>query len=118
MGSLNQVTLCGRLGADPELKTTPSGKQVCTFSVATDDGTKDVKRTSWHRITCWEKTAEVAAKFLTKGREVLITGRIQYSESEKDGVKKYWTDIIAERVVFLSSGKDVAKDVETNDGEV
>jgi single-strand DNA-binding protein len=107
MGSYNSVTLLGRLGADPELKTTTSGKQVANLSVATDGGTKDAPRTEWTRVTCWDKTAEIAGKFLAKGREVLIHGRLQTrSWDDKDGTKKYATEVVCDRLVLVGKAPE------------
>jgi single-strand DNA-binding protein len=105
MGSLNSVTIIGRLGADPELKQTPSGRAVCNMSVATDEyaGKDQPKRTEWHRVTVWGEQAESCAKFLAKGREVCVQGRLQTRSWEKDGQKHYATDVVADRVVFLGS---------------
>jgi single-strand DNA-binding protein len=106
MGSLNAVTLIGRLGADPELKYTQSNMAVCNLNVATDNlaGKGKEKTTEWHRVTVWGEAAENAAKFLKKGREVAITGRLQTRSYEKNGEKRYATDVVADRVVFLGKG--------------
>lgn len=102
--SVNKVILIGRLGKDPEVKQLPSNKTVATFSIATDEGFGEKKTTAWHRIVAWEKTAELAGKYLEKGKEVYIEGRLQYREYEKDGEKKYITEIVAERMTFIGSG--------------
>lgn len=99
--SLNRVILIGRLGKDPEVKNLANDKTVATFSVATDESYGDKKKTEWHRIVAWGKTAELAGKYLEKGREVCVEGRIQTREWEKDGEKKYVTEIVADRVVFV-----------------
>jgi single-strand DNA-binding protein len=103
MGSVNKVIIIGRLGADPELKHTQSNRAVCNLSVATDEyGGKDKeKRTEWHRVTVWGEQAESCAKYLTKGREVYVEGRLQTRSYEKDGQKHYATDIVAHDVKFL-----------------
>jgi len=110
MGSVNMVIVVGRLGADPELKTTPSGKAVCNFSVATDEyaGKGQEKRTEWHRITVWAEQAEACSKYLRKGSEVYVQGRLQTRSWEKDGQKRYATDIVAERVQFLGGKREGA----------
>jgi single-strand DNA-binding protein len=105
MGSLNRVTIIGRLGKDPELRYTPSSKAVCNFSVATSEKFKDKETTEWHSVVCWDKTAENAAKFLAKGREVAVEGRLQTRSWDKDGVKHFKTEIVADRVVFLGGGE-------------
>ena len=110
MGSVNKVIIVGRLGADPELKATPSGRSVCNFSVATDEyaGKDKPKRTEWHRCAVWAEQGEACAKYLKKGSEVYVEGRLETRSWEKDGVKRYATDIVAERVQFLGGKRDDA----------
>jgi single-strand DNA-binding protein len=108
MGSVNKVILIGNLGADPELKYTPSNRPVCNLSVATNEVFKDKagqrqERTEWHRVTVWGEQAEHCSKYLSKGRSVYVEGRLQTrSWDDKEGKKRYSTDIVADRVVFLS----------------
>lgn len=111
MASYNRVTLVGNLGADPELKFTPSNRPVANMSLATTeawkgkDGQKQ-ERTDWHRIVVWGPQAENCAKFLAKGRTCLVEGRLQNrSYEDKNGKKKYTTEVVADRVVFLGSGE-------------
>ena len=110
MGSVNKVILIGNLGADPELKYTPSNRPVCNLSVATNEVFKDKtgqrqERVEWHRVTVWGDQAENCSKYLAKGRTVYVEGRLQTrSWDDKDGKKRYSTDIVADRVVFLSTG--------------
>lgn len=106
--SVNQVVLVGRLGRDPEIKTTQSGTEVCKLSVATSRKYKGEEQTQWHRVTVFGKAAEACGRFLSKGRQVAVTGRIEYSESERDGVKRYFTDIIAQDVQFIGGKGDSA----------
>ena len=111
MGSVNKVVLVGHLGADPELKYTGTGKAVCNLRLATTETWKDKggqrqEKTEWHRVTVWGDTADNCAKYLAKGRLVYVEGKLQTRSYEKDGQKHYATDIVAERVVFLSSGRD------------
>lgn len=106
MSSVNRVQLLGRLGKDPELRKTANGKAVCNFSVATSEKRGDKEETTWHEIVTWEKTAENCAKFLAKGREVFVEGRIQVREYEaKDGSKRKAFEIVADRVTFVGSNK-------------
>jgi single-strand DNA-binding protein len=111
MGSVNKVILIGNLGADPELKYTPSNRPVCNLSVATNEVFKDKggqrqERTEWHRVTVWGEQAENCSKYLAKGRTVYVEGRLQTrSWDDKDGKKRYSTDVVADRVVFLSGGE-------------
>lgn len=111
MGSVNKVILIGNLGADPELKYTPTGNRpVCNLSVATNEVFKDKggqrqERTEWHRVTVWGEQAENCNKYLRKGRSVYIEGRLQTrSWDDKEGKKRYSTEIVADRVVFLAGG--------------
>lgn len=102
---MNRVMLIGRLGRDPEFRYTPSGVAMAKFTLATDRWKRkgEEQPPDWHRITVWSKLAEVCAQYLTKGKQVMIEGRIQYGTYEKDGVKHYTTDIIAENLEMLGS---------------
>jgi single-strand DNA-binding protein len=109
MGSVNKVILIGNLGADPELKYTPSQRPLCNLRIATTEVYKDKagvrqEKTEWHRVTVWGDQAENCNKYLAKGRSVYIEGRLQTRSYDKDGQKHYATDIVADRVVFLGSG--------------
>jgi single-strand DNA-binding protein len=110
MASVNRVILLGNLGADPELKYTQNNQPVCNLSLATnesftDKGGQRQERTEWHRVVIWGKTAEACSKYLGKGRSVYIEGRLQTRSYEKDGQKRYSTDIVADRVQFIGDGK-------------
>ena len=102
---LNKVMLIGRLGRDPESKITQSGKSVCTFTLGTDTGYGDNKKTDWHNITVFDKAADNCAKFLRKGSPVYVEGRISYDAYEKDGIKHTTTKIIANTVLFIATSK-------------
>lgn len=111
MGSVNKVILVGNLGADPELKYTPSNKPVCHLSVATNDVWKDKEgakqeRVEWHRVVVWAEQAEHCSQYLTKGRSVYVEGRLQTRswDDKTDGKKRYSTEVMADRVVFLDPG--------------
>jgi len=109
MGSFNKVILIGNLGADPELKYTPSQRPLCNLRIATTEVYKDKsgqrqEKTEWHRVTVWGDQAENCNKYLAKGRSVYVEGRLQTRSYDKDGQKHYATDIVADRVVFLGSG--------------
>ena len=114
MSGVNKAIVIGRLGQDPELKYTPNGgNAVCNFSLATSErfktrsGDREKEETQWHRIVCWGKTAEIAAEHLSKGREVYIEGKIKYrSYEDKNGVKKYATEIEAQTVQFIGGKND------------
>ncbi|MGE0633343.1 MAG: single-stranded DNA-binding protein [Pseudobdellovibrionaceae bacterium] len=112
MAGVNKVIIVGRLGQDPELKTIPSGQQVARLNVATSesftgkDGSKQ-ERTEWHRITAWGKLADLCGRFLTKGRQVYIEGKLQTrSWEDQQGQKKYATEIVASTVQFLGSNSE------------
>ena len=109
MGSLNKVQIIGRLGKDPEIRYTQGGQAVASFSVATDSkwtnkaGEKQEK-TEWHRVKAWGKLGELAGEYLAKGRQVYVEGRLETSEyTDKEGVKKYSTEIVANDIQFLDS---------------
>jgi len=109
--SVNRVHLIGRLGKDPELTYTQNGTAKCRFSLATsevyfDHNQTKVEKTDWHNIVVWGKQAESAGKYLQKGREVYIEGKIENRswDDEKTGQKRYITEIKAQRVVFIGGG--------------
>jgi single-strand DNA-binding protein len=110
MASVNRVILIGNLGADPEVRQTPGGVPVANFSVATSEAWNDgqghrQERTDWHRIVAWGKLAEVCAKFLVKGRQVFVEGRLQTNKwQDREGHARYTTEIQAQRVTFLGGG--------------
>ena len=110
--SVNQVTLIGNIGKDPEIRTLENGVKVATFSLATStggfkkqDGTDVPEKTSWHNVVCWRGLADLAEKFVKKGDKLTVFGSISYREYEKDGVKRYATDIIAYDVVLMSKSE-------------
>jgi single-strand DNA-binding protein len=105
---MNKVFILGRLGTDPELKNLPNGAS-CSFSVATSEKWKDAdgqkqERTEWHKVVVYGKLAELCAKYIHKGSQALVEGRVQTrSWDAKDGSKKYTTEIIANDVRFLDA---------------
>jgi len=109
MASLNKVMLIGNLGKDPDLRFTASGQAVTSFSLATSEKFKDktsgewVERTEWHKITLWGKLAELAGEYLSKGKTVYIEGRLQTRKYEKEGVTHYTTEIVGDKMEFLSA---------------
>ncbi|MFQ5676074.1 MAG: single-stranded DNA-binding protein [bacterium] len=111
-GSVNKVILIGNLGQDPELKYTPSGAAVTNFNVATNEVWKDndgnkQERTEWHRIVLWRKLAEIAGEYLKKGSKVYLEGRLQTrSWEDKDGVKRYTTEVVADSMTMLDAKAD------------
>jgi single-strand DNA-binding protein len=103
---LNKVMLIGHLGKDPELKYTPGGAAVATFSLATTEGYKDKEgnwqeRPEWHRLVVWNKQAEVAAEYLKKGQQIFVEGRLQTRTWDKDGQKHYTTEIVVQNFQML-----------------
>jgi single-strand DNA-binding protein len=106
--SVNKVILVGNLGVKPEIRYTPGGQAVANFRIATNerwggrDGQPAQERTEWHNIVVWGKTAENCGKYLDKGRQVYIEGRLQTREwQDKEGQKRYTTEIVAQTVQFL-----------------
>jgi single-strand DNA-binding protein len=111
--SVNKVILLGNLGKDPELKSTPGGMAITTFSLATSSSVKDKdgnwqERTEWHNLKAFQRTAEIAAQYLKKGNKVYIEGRLHTdSWDDKDtGQKKYKTEIIVNDLVLLSGPRE------------
>ena len=103
---VNRVTLVGNLGNDPETKFTQGGMAITTLSVATTSVRKDkdgqqIEKTEWHRVKLFGKLGEIAGEYLRKGSQCYIEGRIEYGSYDKDGVKHYTTDIIAENMEML-----------------
>jgi single-strand DNA-binding protein len=109
MSSLNKAILIGRLGRDPEIRYTQDGAPVANFSLATSEfwndrsGTRQ-ERTEWHNIVAWNKLADLCKRYLGKGRQVYVEGRIQTREwDDRDGNKRRTTEIVANQIVFLGS---------------
>lgn len=108
--SVNKAIIIGNLGADPEVRYTQSGTPVANLRIATNERWTDKsgqsqERTEWHRVVVFGNTAENCAKYLSKGRQVYVEGRIQTNEwQDNDGNKRYTTEIVAQNVTFLSGG--------------
>lgn len=126
--SVNQVILIGNVGKEPEIKVFDNGIKVATFSVATStggykkqDGTDVPEKTSWHNIVAWRGLADVSEKFIHKGDKITVIGSISYREYEKDGVKKFITDILASDLVLMGKSDAstkppiTANDIPSND---
>src|SRR3954470_3306475 len=103
MAGVNRVTVIGNLGKDPETKFSSAGKAICKFSVAVNEKYGDKEHTEWFNVTVFDKQAEACGQYLAKGRQVYVEGRQRTSEYEKNGEKKFWTEVIADRVQFLGS---------------
>ena len=115
MASVNLAILIGNLGRDPELRYTPSGQAVASFSMATTEKWKDksgqmTERTEWHNIVCWGRNAEVASQYLKKGSPVYIEGRIQNrTYDDKDGNRRYISEVVARRLQMLARKAESAE---------
>ncbi len=109
MASLNRVIVMGNLGQNPELKETKTGTKVVNLSVATNERYGEEEHTEWHRIVVFGKTAENCARFLAKGRQVLVEGKLRTRKWEKDGTDHYSTEILADRVTFVGGASKEEK---------
>lgn len=108
MASVNKVILIGNCGRDPEVRYAPSGTAICNVSLATSSRRKDkatgesVEDTQWHRVLFYDRLAEIAGEYLKKGKPVYIEGRLKYGKyTDKDGVERTTTDIVAEQMQML-----------------
>jgi single-strand DNA-binding protein len=108
--SLNKVMLIGNVGAEPEIRTTGAGTKIAKVSLATnrtfaDRSGQQQDKTEWHRLTFWDKLAEVVERYVHKGDRLYIEGRLEYSQTQDDqGNVKYWTDIVVREMVMLGAG--------------
>lgn len=109
MSGVNKVILVGRLGKDPEVRNLDNGATVCNFTMATSESYKDKTTgekkeiTEWHNIVLWRGLADVAAKYLHKGDQVYIEGKLRTRSWEKEGVTRYTTEIIGDNMTMLGS---------------
>ena len=104
----NKVQVIGHVGQEPEIKNLEAGKKLATISIATNEvyyrenGDK-VEKTEWHKITAWGKVAEIIEKYVTKGKEIAIEGKLSHrSYEDKGGIKRYVTEIVANEILLLS----------------
>ena len=103
----NKVQLIGHVGQEPEVKTFGEGKKVANISLATNESytnakAEKVEETQWHKVKAWGKTAEIIEKYVTKGKEIAIEGKLTYSDYlDKDGVKRYITEVVASDILLL-----------------
>ncbi len=108
--SLNKVMLIGNVGAEPEIRTTGSGTKMAKVSLATnrvynDRSGQRQEKTEWHRLTFWDRLADLVEQYVHKGDRLYVEGRIEYSQTEDDqGGTRYWTDIIVREMVLLGQG--------------
>ncbi len=119
MPALNRVQLMGRLGKDPETRFTPTGKKVCSFSLAVDRRWKSIdgdamRATDWFTIVAWSRLGEICQKYLHKGRLVYVEGRLQTDKYEQDGETRFFTKVIAQHMQMLErrGGEEEAAEVE------
>lgn len=122
MGSVNKWIGIGNLGQDPKLAYTNSNKAVCELSIACNEVWKDKngqkqERVEWVRVKVWNELAEHCQKYLAKGRQVYIEGKLQTRSYDKDGEKRYVTEVIADKVVFLGGGEKRDSADGSGDGE-
>lgn len=124
MASVNKVILLGNLGRDPETRYTTDGSAVANLNIATSETWKDKngekqERTEWHRVVLFGRTAEIAGEYLKKGRSVYIEGRLQTRKyTDKDGVEKYTTEIVGDRMQLIGGPRDSAGgEVEFSSGQ-
>ena len=108
MASVNKVILIGNCGRDPEVRYAPSGSAICTISIATSSRRKDkntgesIEDTQWHRVTFYDRLAEIAGEYLKKGRPVYVEGRLKYGKyTDKDGIERNTVDIVATEMQLL-----------------
>jgi len=106
--SLNKVMLIGNVGSDPEIRATSSGARVAKLSLATNRSWSDrsgqqQEKTEWHRLTFFGRLVDIVEQWVKKGDRLYVEGRIEYSQTEADGVTKYWTDVVIQEMVMLGS---------------
>lgn len=114
MSGINKVILIGRLGKDPEVRAFEGGTKKASFTLATSEVYKDkegkkVEQTEWHNIVCWRNLAEIAEKYLTKGKQIYLEGRLRTRSWEDNGVKKYVTEIEASTFTMLGTKQEDAE---------
>ena len=116
MAGVNKVIIVGRLGADPEVKTVSTGQNVARLNLATSDNWTDQngqkqERTEWHRVVAWGRLADLCGKYLAKGRQIYLEGRLQTrSWEDQQGAKRYTTEIVASTIQFLGGASERSQD--------
>jgi len=123
MASVNKVILIGNLGRDPEVRYAPSGAAICNVTIATSrqwknkDSGERQEETEWHRVVFYDRLAEIAGEYLKKGKSVYIEGRLKTRKwTDKDGVEKYTTEIIAQEMTMLGSRGEGGSDDDRGGG--
>lgn len=117
--SVNKVILVGHLGKDPEITPFDNGIKKASFSLATSETYKDregkkVEQTEWHNVVLWRGLAEIAEKYLKKGSQVYLEGGIKTRSWEKDGVKKYITEIVGDQMTMLGKSAQSTEQTQNN----
>ena len=117
MASVNKVILVGNCGRDPEVRYAPSGAAICNISIATSSRRKDrtsgesIEETQWHRVTFYDRLAEIAGEYLKKGRPVYVEGRLKYGKyTDKDGIERNTVDIVATEMQLLGGRETMGCD--------
>lgn len=117
MASVNKVILVGNCGRDPEVRYAPSGAAICNISIATSSRRKDrtsgesIEETQWHRVTFYDRLAEIAGEYLKKGRPVYVEGRLKYGKyTDKDGIERNTVDIVATEMQLLGGRETMGGD--------
>ena len=113
--SVNKVMLIGNVGTAPEVRETSSGARVAKLSLATNRGWTDrsgqpQERTEWHQLTFFGRLADVVEQWVKKGDQLYVEGRLEYSQTEQEGITRYWTSIVVNELVMLGSGKKASVD--------
>jgi single-strand DNA-binding protein len=114
----NKVQLIGNLGQTPEVRTTENGKKVARFSIATHDTYRNtsgqkVSETLWHNVIAWGKLAEITEKYLTKGKEVAVVGKLVHRNYlDKNGIKRYVSEVVLNELLMLGGGKPQHEEAE------
>jgi len=123
MASVNKVILIGNCGRDPEVRYAPSGAAICNVSVATSSRRKDktsgetIEDTQWHRVTFYDRLAEIAGEYLKKGRPVYVEGRLKYGKyTDKDGIERNTVDIVATEMQLLGGREGMGSGADEGGG--
>lgn len=116
---VNKAILLGNLGNDPEIRYSQGGMAITSLSVATTSVRKDksgqqIEKTEWHRVKLFGKLGEIAGEYLKKGHQVYIEGRLEYGSYDKDGVKHYTTDIVADEMQMIGGERDTGNGTPRN----
>ena len=103
MESLNRIELIGHVGADPEIRTTKEGTKVASLSLATNRKSGGEEVTDWHRLTFWDQLAGLVEQYVRKGAPLWVEGELRYSTWEENEEKRYWTELVVSKVIFLGT---------------